>query len=117
MDYLNKTCRTCIWIKVLIMSKRKNYCYSGPVTIQTHVCIINKYNLCRSTESGKAEKSIVLNTWKTESIAIIENASNLGMAIHWLPGSQLWSGKLSNTTVGILGIISSSVGLAKMLSN
>ena len=49
-----------------------------------------------------------------ECLSVIESVSNLGMAVHWLPGGYLWSGKLNNTAVGTLGVIASVIGLLKM---
>nr|CAB3264784.1 peroxisomal membrane protein 11C [Phallusia mammillata] len=78
----------------------------------------SKYFLAKKSDTeGKVNKSMVVNTYKAELVTIAQNATNLGMAIHWLPGNQLWSGKLSNTAVGVLGIVSSSIGLVKLMSS
>ena len=67
-----------------------------------------------SRPSDSSDAKLLKRTQRKEFLSLVESASNLGMAIHWLPGGYLWSGKLSNTTVGALGIVSSVIGLIKL---
>uniref|UniRef100_H2YGX5 Peroxisomal membrane protein 11C n=1 Tax=Ciona savignyi TaxID=51511 RepID=H2YGX5_CIOSA len=45
--------------------------------------------------SSKLDSKTFKSSLKTEALNFVENASNLGMAVHWLPGQQLWCGRLS----------------------
>ena len=68
----------------------------------------------RPSESTNSDVKLIRRSQVLECFTLVENASNLGMAVHWLPGSYLWSGKLNNATVGTFGVISSAIGLLKM---
>ncbi|XP_026689410.2 peroxisomal membrane protein 11C [Ciona intestinalis] len=64
--------------------------------------------------SNRMDPKLFKTNLKTEALNFVENVSNLGMAVHWLPGQQLWCGRLNPATVGLLGMTSSLIGLAKM---
>ncbi|XP_066492163.1 peroxisomal membrane protein 11C [Tiliqua scincoides] len=66
------------------------------------------------TQSSVASHSIVkkLRTKaKTEVLTIISNLADLSNAIHWLPPGLLWAGMFSPWLVGLMGTISSLIGV------
>ena len=44
----------------------------------------------------------------------LQTTFDLIIAIHWLPGQFLWSGKLNDTMVGLCGTLSSILMLRKV---
>ncbi|XP_063146729.1 peroxisomal membrane protein 11C isoform X2 [Candoia aspera] len=46
-----------------------------------------------------------------EALTIIRNLADLANAIHWLPSGVLWAGKFSPWFVGLMGSISSFIGI------
>lgn len=48
-------------------------------------------------------------------LTLLQNLSDLVNAVQFLPRGFLWSGQLSPLIVGIMGIISSTIGLYKLL--
>ncbi len=48
-------------------------------------------------------------------LSIIQSLSDLINAVHWLPEGVLWSGKLPLFWVGLLGTLSSLIGLYKIV--
>ncbi|KAL4658814.1 Peroxisomal membrane protein 11C-like [Arapaima gigas] len=51
-----------------------------------------------------------------EVLSIICSMADLSNAIHWMPPGFLWSGCFPNWLVGLLGIVSSLIGLYQMCS-
>ena len=49
------------------------------------------------------------------TLSLLQSLSDLMNAINWMPEGFLWSGKLSNFWVGLFGMISSLIGLYKIL--
>jgi len=68
-------------------------------------------------QGSNAKTKELQNLKKMEYLSIVASSADLGLAIHWMPGSVLWSGKLSNTAVGTLGVTSSLCGIIKILNN
>ncbi|NXE07152.1 PX11C protein, partial [Lophotis ruficrista] len=48
---------------------------------------------------------------KAEVLSILTDAADLANAIHWLPAGFLWAGRLPPWSVGLLGTISSLIGI------
>uniref|UniRef100_V9LBD7 Peroxisomal membrane protein 11C-like protein n=1 Tax=Callorhinchus milii TaxID=7868 RepID=V9LBD7_CALMI len=51
---------------------------------------------------------------RAEILNIISNLSDLGNAIHWMPAGFLWSGKFPDWLVGLMGSVSSLIGVYQM---
>lgn len=49
-----------------------------------------------------------------ELLSILGCMADLGNAIHWMPHGFLWAGRFPPWLVGLMGTISSLVGLIKM---
>lgn len=50
-----------------------------------------------------------------EYINVLKNGSDLGNAVSWLPAGFLWAGKLSRGQNGLLGTVSSVLGLYQLI--
>lgn len=48
---------------------------------------------------------------KAEVLNIVSNLADLSNAIHWLPPGFLWAGQFPPWLVGLLGTISSLIGI------
>lgn len=48
---------------------------------------------------------------KAEVLSILMDTADLSNAIHWLPPGFLWAGKFPPWLVGLLGTISSLIGI------
>ncbi|KFP37909.1 Peroxisomal membrane protein 11C, partial [Chlamydotis macqueenii] len=48
---------------------------------------------------------------QAEVLSILTDAADLANAIHWLPAGFLWAGRLPAWSVGLLGTISSLIGI------
>ncbi|XP_029356367.1 peroxisomal membrane protein 11C [Echeneis naucrates] len=52
-----------------------------------------------------------------EFLSIISNAADLMNAVHWMPPGFLWAGQCPNWLVGLMGTISSLIGLMEISPN
>lgn len=48
---------------------------------------------------------------KSEVLSIVSNMADLSNAIHWLPPGFLWAGRFPPWLVGLLGTVSSLIGI------
>ncbi|XP_011403032.1 PREDICTED: peroxisomal membrane protein 11C-like [Amphimedon queenslandica] len=53
--------------------------------------------------------------WKMPVLSLVQDIADLINAIHFLPAGFLWSSRLPTILVGLLGMISSSIALYKVL--
>ena len=53
--------------------------------------------------------------WKMPALSLVQDIADLINAIHFLPAGFLWSSRLPKLLVGLLGMISSSIALYKVL--
>lgn len=53
--------------------------------------------------------------WKMPVLSLVQDIADLMNAIHFLPAGFLWSSQLPTILVGLLGMISSSIALYKVL--
>lgn len=69
----------------------------------------------QNNQSGLPDAQTKLQRLSQENtfhlLTVLQNFTDLICAVHWLPPGRLWSGKLSHTTVGLLGSISSMIRL------
>lgn len=75
-------------------------------------------NIIRVLKSMKWEKEMTSDYRKKtflKTLTLIQNFSDLVNAVHYLPPGFLWSNQLSPIVVGIMGIISSAIGLYKII--
>ncbi|KAK0145209.1 Peroxisomal membrane protein 11C [Merluccius polli] len=67
-----------------------------------------------SGESASSSRSQLLRQMRGEVLTILSSVADLGNAIHWMPPGFLWAGKFPNWLVGLMGTISSLIGLIQM---
>ncbi|NXT26835.1 PX11C protein, partial [Syrrhaptes paradoxus] len=64
----------------------------------------------RSTSSPPSQKEVRAQV-KAEVLSILAGMADLANAIHWLPPGFLWAGRFPPWLVGLLGTVSSLVGI------
>ncbi|XP_023798658.1 peroxisomal membrane protein 11C isoform X2 [Cyanistes caeruleus] len=63
-----------------------------------------------STSSPQSQQKLRAQV-KAEVLSILMNTADLSNAIHWLPPGFLWAGRFPPWLVGLLGTISSLIGI------
>ncbi|XP_072294622.1 peroxisomal membrane protein 11C [Eucyclogobius newberryi] len=53
---------------------------------------------------------------QAELLSVLSSAADLCNAVHWMPPGFLWAGRFPDWTVGLMGTISSVIGLMQMYS-
>ncbi|KAJ7412309.1 Peroxisomal membrane protein 11C [Willisornis vidua] len=66
--------------------------------------------MLRSTCSPQSQQQLRAQV-KAEVLSILTDAADLSNAIHWLPPGFLWAGRFPPWLVGLLGTISSLIGI------
>lgn len=51
---------------------------------------------------------------RRELLSVLSSMADLSNAIHWMPPGFLWAGRFPNWLVGLMGTISSLIGLIQM---
>lgn len=51
---------------------------------------------------------------KRELLSVLSGMADLTNAIHWMPPGFLWAGRFPNWLVGLMGTVSSLIGLIQM---
>lgn len=51
---------------------------------------------------------------RRELLSVLGSMADLSNAIHWMPPGFLWAGRFPNWLVGLMGTISSLIGLIQM---
>uniref|UniRef100_H3A103 Peroxisomal biosis factor 11 gamma n=1 Tax=Latimeria chalumnae TaxID=7897 RepID=H3A103_LATCH len=64
-----------------------------------------------SRESSQLSQGDLRRQVKSEFLNIISSLADLGNAVHWMPPGFLWAGKSPEWLVGLLGLVSSLIGL------
>ncbi|XP_064424532.1 peroxisomal membrane protein 11C [Latimeria chalumnae] len=62
-------------------------------------------------ESSQLSQGDLRRQVKSEFLNIISSLADLGNAVHWMPPGFLWAGKSPEWLVGLLGLVSSLIGL------
>lgn len=98
----------------------------GAIATTTRTCqqlttAVAKDQVEDSSQCGTAASNVdsLRRQQKLALLSIVQHIADLILAVHWIPGKRLWSGRLTPTGVGVLGTTSSLVGLYSMatLSN
>ncbi|KAM9369116.1 peroxisomal membrane protein 11C [Phaethornis superciliosus] len=63
------------------------------------------------TSSAQSQKEVMKGQVKAEVLSILMDVADLSNAIHWLPPGFLWAGCFPPWLVGLLGTISSLIGI------
>ncbi|XP_034035955.1 peroxisomal membrane protein 11C [Thalassophryne amazonica] len=82
-----------------------------------HILLLLKKKLkrCEMDRSGMSRTQLQ-RQMRRELLSVISSMADLGNAIHWMPPGFLWAGRFPSWLVGLLGSISSVIGLIQMNS-
>lgn len=72
-----------------------------------------KLKKCERSEEG-GSCSQLRRQIRAETLSIVSSAADLCNAVHWMPPGFLWAGRLPEWLVGLMGTISSVIGLLQM---
>ncbi|XP_041646725.1 peroxisomal membrane protein 11C [Cheilinus undulatus] len=65
-------------------------------------------------EGDQHSRSQLRGQMRGELLSVLGSMADLSNAIHWMPPGFLWAGRFPNWLVGLMGTVSSVVGLIKM---
>ncbi|XP_068599290.1 peroxisomal membrane protein 11C [Brachionichthys hirsutus] len=65
-------------------------------------------------EGGGSSCSQLYRQMRMEVLSVLSSTADLSNAIHWMPPGFLWAGRFPDWLVGLMGTISSLVGLIQM---
>ncbi|XP_042339625.1 peroxisomal membrane protein 11C [Plectropomus leopardus] len=65
-------------------------------------------------DGGGSSRSQLHRQMQGEALSILSSMADLSNAIHWMPPGFLWAGRFPNWLVGLMGTISSLIGLIQM---
>ncbi|XP_049910639.1 peroxisomal membrane protein 11C [Epinephelus moara] len=79
------------------------------------VLLLLKKKLRRCERDGEGNsRSQLRRQMRGEALSILSSMADLSNAIHWMPPGFLWAGRFPNWLVGLMGTISSLIGLIQM---
>ncbi|KAL6108149.1 pex11g [Pungitius sinensis] len=79
------------------------------------VLLLLKKKLGRNERDGDGNsRSQIRRQMQREVLSVLSNMADLSNAIHWMPPGFLWSGQFPNWLVGLMGTVSSLIGLMQM---
>ncbi|XP_031162867.1 peroxisomal membrane protein 11C [Sander lucioperca] len=79
------------------------------------VLLLLKKKLKRYESDGAGlSRSQLRRQMRGEVLSILSSMADLSNAIHWMPPGFLWAGQFPNWLVGLMGTISSLIGLIQM---
>lgn len=73
-----------------------------------------KLKKCEKSEDGRNEAVRLRRRACSELLSALSSAADLCNAVHWLPPGFLWAGRFPDWTVGLMGTVSSVIGLIQM---
>lgn len=76
--------------------------------------LLNKKMKKYERDGGDSRHSQLCRQMRGEVLAILSSMADLSNAIHWMPPGFLWAGRFPSWLVGLLGTISSLIGLIQM---
>lgn len=65
-------------------------------------------------DEGGNSRSQLHREMRGEVLSVLSSMADLSNAIHWMPPGFLWAGRFPNWLVGLMGTISSLIGLIQM---
>ncbi|XP_074524545.1 peroxisomal membrane protein 11C [Halichoeres trimaculatus] len=68
-------------------------------------------------DGGGSSRSHLHRQMRKELLSVLSSMADLSNAIHWMPPGFLWAGQFPNWLVGLMGTVSSLVGLIQMSSS
>ncbi|XP_037530425.1 peroxisomal membrane protein 11C [Nematolebias whitei] len=68
-------------------------------------------------DGGGSRHSQLCRQMQGELLSILSSTADLSNAVHWMPPGFLWAGRFPSWLVGLLGTVSSLIGLIQMNSS
>lgn len=79
------------------------------------VLLLLKKKLKRNQrDGGGSSRSRLRRQMRGEALSVLGSMADLSNAVHWMPPGFLWAGRFPNWLVGLMGTISSLIGLIQM---
>lgn len=108
------TLSTLLWAASLLLGALRS--------VRVIFLLRRKLSKNRRTRQENASESLGLQREcqqqiKKEFLSIVSCLADLSNAIHWMPPGILWAGRFPNWLVGLMGTVSSFIGLYQMDSN
>lgn len=72
---------------------------------------------CYETVFSSHSCSQLLRQMRAELLSFLRSMADLSNAIHWMPPGFLWAGKFPSWLVGLMGTISSVIGLIQVVNS
>lgn len=76
-----------------------------------------KLKKCDKSEDGRSQVSDLHRQARSELLSMISSCADLSNAVHWMPPGFLWAGRFPEWAVGLMGTVSSVIGLIQMSSS
>ncbi|KAM9848632.1 peroxisomal membrane protein 11C [Aulostomus maculatus] len=73
-----------------------------------------KLKRCERDDDGSSSLSQLRTQMQVEVLSVVGSMADLSNAIHWMPHGFLWAGRFPSWLVGLMGTISSLIGLIQM---
>lgn len=86
-------------------------------SLRVLVLLKKKLKKCEKSEDVGNEVAELRRQVRAELLSVVSSAADLSNAVHWMPPGFLWAGRFPEWAVGLMGIISSVIGLIQMSSS
>lgn len=73
-----------------------------------------KLKKCEKSEDGHGNRRELIGQAHAQLLSVMSSAADLSNAVHWAPPGFLWAGRFPEWAVGLMGTISSVIGLIQM---
>lgn len=83
-------------------------------SLRVLVLLKKKLKKCEKSQDGHSTRSDLHRQLRSELLSVISSSADLSNAVHWMPPGFLWAGRFPEWTVGLMGTISSVIGLIQM---
>ncbi|XP_076133363.1 peroxisomal membrane protein 11C [Alosa pseudoharengus] len=108
------TLSTLLWASSLLLGALRS--------IRIIVLLRRKLRKSRRTAQENVSERLAMQRecqqqMKMEFLGILSSLADLSNAIHWMPHGILWAGRFPNWLVGLMGTVSSFIGLYQMSSS
>ena len=90
-------------------------------TLLRKLFILYKQLRTHASPSSSTSTTVRVTSLKHQTLLlcleVLQTLCDLGLAIFWMPAGFLWGGQLPSTIWGMLGTVSSIIGLYRMITN
>lgn len=85
-------------------------------SLRVLVLLRKKLKKCDKSEDGRSKVAELRSQVRAELLSVVSCVADLSNAVHWMPPGFLWAGHFPEWAVGLMGTISSVIGLIQMSS-